>query len=434
MLTYNDLHNYQKRAVEFIKDKKKCALYLDMGLGKTATTLTAIKELLEESKISKVLIIAPLRVANSTWHKEIENWQHLNNLTYSICTGSEKTRKEALKLKANIYIINRENVQWLYEYTNFKFDCIVIDESSSFKSPKSKRFRALKKVEYNYMIQLSGTPSPNGLEDLWSQIFLLDRGERLGRTYSMYINNYFYSDRYGYNNYIKDSSVVYNLINDITLSMQAKDYIELPDYIKVTTDVEIPCFKKYKEFEKDFILKIKEDEITASTAAVLANKLLQFSNGAIYDENKNFVEIHESKLDVLQDIIEENENSNILVAYNFQSDLKRLQKRFENGIVLDNNEKIIDLWNNKKIKLMFAHPASCSMGLNLQKGGNIIIWFGLTWNLEHYLQFNARLHRQGQEKPVIINHIVAKNTIDEKVIKSLNNKNFNLKDLLLSLV
>lgn len=432
MLTYNDLHEYQKRAVSFIKEKEKCALYLDMGLGKTITTLTAIKELLDECLIRKVLIIAPLRVANSTWHKEIANWQHLENLTYSICTGSEKQRKDALAKNVDIYIINRENTQWLFE-NKYSFDCIILDESSSFKSPKAKRFKAIKKANYNYMIQLSGTPSPKGLQDLWSQIVLLDKGERLGRTYSLYMSRYFYPDRWGYNYTVKDPKLIYEQIDDITLSMQAADYIELPAHINVVTEIQIPEFKKYKAFQKEFILRIKEEEITASTAAVLTNKLLQYANGAIYDEDKKFIEIHDAKLDALEEIIEDNKNENILVAYNFQSDLVRLKKRFKHAIQLT-DDKIIADWNANRIKLLLAHPASCGMGLNLQHGGNNIIWFGMTWNLEHYLQFNARLHRQGQIKPVVINHIISKNTIDEKIIYSLNNKNINLKDLLISLI
>lgn len=431
MNTLKDLHSYQIKAVEFILDKKKCALYLDMGLGKTVITLTAILSLIDIKFISKVLVIGPLRVINNVWHNEIQKWEHLKHLTYSLITGNEKQRLEALNQKADIYLINRENTEWLYSQNN-NWDLIVLDESSSFKNASSKRFKALKKFNYNYIVELSGTPSPNNLLDLWSQIYLIDKGIRLGKAMYIYKAKFFFSDYTGYNYKPIHPPHIFDSISDITLSMKAEDYIQLPDKIETTTKVKFSYshMKTYNEIRKEFITNIGNKEITVSTAAVLSNKLLQFCNGAIYDENKNIIEIHNAKLDALEDLIEDNPDENILVAYNYKSDLIRLQKRFKHAIVMDKDGKNIDLWNKGEIKLLLCHPASSGKGLNLQQGGHIIIWFGLTWNLEDYLQFNARLYRIGQSKPVIINHIIAENCIDEVIMKVLNNKNVNQNILL----
>ncbi len=423
------LHHYQLKAIDFILAKKKCALYLGMGLGKTVITLTAIQKLLDEFAISKILVIAPLKVTNHVWHEEIKKWDHLKHLTWSIITGNEKNRLLALHQKVDIYLINRENVPWLYSGKKTKWDMIVLDESSSFKNPTSKRFKALKKFTYEYMVQLSGTPAPNGLLDIWSQIYALDGGIRLGKTMNNYKSRHFISDYYGYKFTPIDPSNIYRLIQDITLSMQTEDYIQLPARINVITKVTIGSYPIYKKLEKEFIALINATEITTLNAATLTNKLLQFCNGAIYDENKNIIEIHNSKLEALNDIIEDNCNDNILVAYNFQSDLKRLLKRFPDAIVMDDKGKNIDLWNEGKIKLFLCHPASAGKGLNLQNGGNIIIWFGLTWNLEDYTQFNARLYRQGQIRSVIINHIIAENCIDEQIMKVLEMKDLTQQSL-----
>lgn len=415
-------HDYQLRSIKFIKDKKRCALYLGMGLGKTLISLTSIQQLLEESKINKVLIIAPLRVANSVWHNEILKWDHLKNLTYCICTGSSKQRLKALSENVNIYIINRENVSWLLENNLNKFDMIILDESSSFKNPSSARFKALKKFKYEYLIELTGTPSPNGLLDIWSQIYLLDKGERLGKSFYEYKFNHFVSDYMGYNFTPRDPNKIYSLISDITMSMKVEDYLCLPNKIELKTIVDIPCIDKYKELKKKLILEINNSHITSFNAGVLSNKLLQFCNGAIYDELGETIELHSAKIDALIDIIDNNPNENFLIAYNYKSDLVRLKNKFKHAIVLDNQDQIIKDWNEGKIKLLLCHPASAGKGINLQHGGNIIIWFGLTWNLEDYLQFNARLYRQGQQKPVIINHIIAKDCIDEIVLQSLQKK------------
>ena len=416
-----NLHLYQQRAIIFIKDKKKCALYLGMGLGKTVITLTSISDLLDEFAIAKILIIAPKQVANNVWHTEIAKWDHLKHLSFVIVTGKEKI--EALKKDVSIYITNRESVVWLYEQKAINWDMIVIDESSSFKSPSAKRFKYLKKFKYEYMVQLSGTPSPNGLLDLWSQIYLLDHGKRLGKAMYIYKQNHFNSDFMGYKFTPKNPDNIHKAISDITLSMKSEDYLELPPRINVITTLDNPEYDKYKELEKEFIVMLRSHEITTFNAATLTGKLLQWCNGAVYDEFKNTIHVHDAKLNALQGIIEDNPAENILVAYNFNSDLKRLLKRFKTAVQLDGSQEVITRWNTKDIKLLLAHPASSGKGLNLQQGGNIIVWFGLTWNLEDYLQFNSRLHRQGQGKPTVINHIVIKDSIDEVILKKLDSKN-----------
>lgn len=417
------LHKYQERGVAFIKEKKKCALHLGMGLGKTALTLTAIKDLIADGSIKKVLIIAPKHVANSVWHSEIEKWEDFKHLTYSIVTGSIDNKLLALKKDVNIYITNRDSVSWLFKLKKRICDMIVVDESSSFKNPSSKRFNHLKKFKYKYMVQLSGTPAPNGLLDLWSQTYLLDTGERLGKSIYAYKQTHFIGDFFGYKFIPKNPDVIYKRISDIVLSMQTEDYLDLPERIDTEIKVDNPELEKYKELKKEFILAIKDQKITAANAAVLTGKLLQFCNGAMYDKDKNTVHIHNAKLDALQDIIDDNPNETILVAYNFKSDLERLKDRFKGAVKLDGSDNIINRWNKREIKLLLAHPASCGKGLNLQGGGNIVVWFGLTWNLEDYLQFNARLHRQGQNKPTIINHIVMKDCVDEIVLSRLKDKN-----------
>lgn len=427
---YKQLHSYQLKAIDYIIDKKRCALYLGMGLGKTIVALTAITELLNKRIVEKVLIIGPLRVVNNVWHTELQKWYHTKDLKYSIVTGTAKQRIEALEQKADLYLINRENINWLHEYDYTEWDVIILDESSSFKNASSKRFKALKTFKYTYMIQLTGTPSPNGMLDLWSQIYLLDQGKRLGKAIYIYTQNYFIPDYHGYNLTCRDPEIIYKKISDITLSMNSKDYLTLPPKIDLTTYVDIGKHSLYKELKKEFLATIESKDIVAVNAAVLTGKLLQFCNGAIYDADKNIIEIHDAKLDALEEIIEGNPNENILVAYNFRSDLKRIKARFKSAVILDKEGTQIAAWNEGKIKLLLCHPASSGKGLNLQAGGNTIIWFSLTWNLEDYLQFNARLHRQGQLKPVVINHIIAKGCIDEMVMKMLTEKEMSLNSLL----
>jgi SNF2 family DNA or RNA helicase len=448
MKNKNNLHNYQLECIDKIKSIKKCALHLDMGCGKTIITLTAISDLLKENLVKRVLIIAPLQVAKNVWHKELSSWDHTKDITYSICVGTKTKRDKAFKQNSQIYITNREIVPDLLDSLNQKiianFDMIVIDEASGFKNAKSKRFKALCKIKTDYLVELTGTPSPNGLIDLWSQIYLLDKGERFEKSMSKFIDkNFNYKTQrnpytrsfFFYDHVPKNTVELFNKISDIAFSLKASDYITLPKRIDLVTFVELDNQREYKDLEKDFILQLQNDSVVAQTQAVLCNKLLQFCNGAIYDEDKNIIELNNSKIDALEDIVENNENENILVAYNFKSDLIRLKKRFPKSEILCNqNIDVVDRWNKGKIKMLLCHPASSAMGLNLQSGGSTIIWFGMTWNLEHYLQFNARLHRQGQIKPVKINHLIAKNCIDERIYQELKSKNAIQENLLKSLL
>lgn len=438
MYNRSDLHSYQNSAVGFINQRQKCGLFLDMGLGKTATTLTVISDFLEDFRIQKVLVIAPLRVANTVWKQEAQKWSHLTHLKISICTGSEGQRLLGLKSDADIYVINRENIPWLVQKLKWKWDMVVVDESSSFKSAKSKRFRALKSVSkyIKSMVLLTGTPSPNGLMDLWSQIFLIDNGERLGRTISNYRSRFFKQSGYMGYDYkpLPDSDEkIKSLIKDICITMKAEDYLELPNRIDINEYIEMPndVMQAYEEFEKEFILTINKDvDIEAPSAATLVNKLLQMCNGAIYDEDGKFHELHDCKLQTMKEIIEDNPNENFLVAYNYKSDLIRLKKAFPKAVILSKPGSELDDWNKGNVRILLAHPASAGHGLNAQKGGSCVIWFGLNWSLELYQQFNARIHRQGQTKPVRIIHIVAKDGIDEQVLKALNSKAKTQEELL----
>lgn len=442
MLSRSDLHHYQLAAIDFIKEKKRCGLFLDMGLGKTTSTLTALSDLLEAKKFKKVLIIAPLRVANSVWKQEAVKWGHLKHLKISICTGDESTRIAALRTPADIYVINRENVVWLVNLCgkSWPFKAVVIDESSSFKNPASKRFKALKKAlpVTDYMVLLTGTPSPNGLMDLWSQQYLIDFGKALGRTITAYRDRFFIKDYWGYNYDIKTGAAneIQNLIKPNIISMDAKDYLELPDRIDLIETVEHSkeFMDMYAQFEKDMFSKLPDgEEVEALTAATLAGKLLQWSNGSTYTQDGEWSHLSDAKLDALKDIVEQNPNENLLIAYNFKFDLENLKRCFPKAVVLGKDPKVIEDWNAGKIKMLLAHPASASMGLNLQQGGSMIIWYGITWGLESYLQFNARLHRQGQSKPVRIIHLISKNTIDERVMDVLGDKDATQKSLLKAL-
>jgi len=432
MLDREDLHDYQNYTVNVVLDKKRCGLFLSMGCGKTISSLTAITDLYDSLSINRVLIIAPLRVANTTWHTEARNWGHTRHLTFSIVTGSEKNRIAKLHEDSDVYIINRENIEWLVGFYKKKwpFDCIVIDESSSFKSSSTKRWKALRKIlpETEYLWLLTGTPASNGLLDLWSQIYLLDSGERLGRSMTAYKQRFFESDYMGYKFTPKVGSdtKIHDLIDDISISMKSEDYLELPDRLDSQVAVSIPSKykKQYTQLERELFIELDDGtDIEAGSAAVLSGKLHQFCNGTTYtDDSGNWVEIHKAKLEALSDIIEDNPDENILVAYNYKSDLERLTKKFKNAVVMDKQGEAVDRWNNGEIKLLLAHPASASMGLNLQHGGSMIVWFGLTWSLEYYQQFNARLHRQGQGKPVRIIHLVASGCIDEKILRVIGEK------------
>lgn len=442
MLSRENLHGYQERAVAFIQEKRRCGLFLDMGLGKTSSTLTAISDLRDSFAIHKVLVIAPLRVANSVWAQETRKWAHLKHLKVSVCTGSQKARLTALQADADVFVINRENIDWLVENTKkWPFDMVVIDESSSFKNASSQRFKALRRVlpQTEYMVLLTGTPSPNGLLDIWSQMYLIDFGHSLGRTMGAFKQRFFEPDYMGYKFTPREGAAdkIHDLMASTVIHMSAEDYLELPSRIDLIERVDLatPMLDRYKDFEKTLFTELEDgQEIEAMTAAVLANKLLQYANGAMYtNEDGRWSLVHDEKLDRLGEIIEDNQGENILIAYNYRSDLERLKKRFPEAVVLDKSQETIDRWNRGEIKMLLAHPASAGHGLNLQGGGATIVWFGLTWSLELYQQFNARLHRQGQTKPVKILHVIARKTIDERVLDVLSSKNATQKQLLAAL-
>ena len=426
-------HNYQNYAKNFILAHKVSALFLDCGLGKTITTLTAINELMYDSfEISKVLIIAPLRVAQSTWKEEIEKWDHLNLLRYSIAVGDEKERIRALKQTSDIYIINRENVDWLVTKSgiDFNFDMLIIDELSSFKSHTSKRFKSLLKIRpyFKRVVGLTGTPSSNGLMDLWAEFRVLDLGERLGRYITHYRNEYFLPDKrngaviFSYKPQKNAEERIYRRLADMTISMKSTEYLKMSELIlnELEINLDEEDQTKYKKFKKEMVMTIQEKEIDAINAASLSNKLIQLANGSIYDEDKKFYEVHNKKLDKLEEIIESANGKPVLVAYWFKADKERIEKRFKVREIKTADD--IKQWNMGMINLALIHPASAGHGLNLQSGGSTLVWFSLTWSLELYQQTNARLYRQGQKDTVVIHHLITKNTIDEDIMKSLKRK------------
>lgn len=431
-MRYN-AHDYQKYATKFILQHPIAAVFLEMGLGKSVITLTALFDLiLDQFVIGKVLVIAPLRVARDTWPSEIQKWDHLKGLKYSVVVGTAAERKAALMQQADVYIINRENVDWLVTKSGipFRFDMIVIDELSSFKSWQAKRFKSLLKVRpyVKRIVGLTGTPSSNGLMDLWAEFRVLDLGQRLGRYITHYRNAYFTPDKrnaeviFSYKPLPGAEDQIYKRIEDITISMKSCDYLKLPECVIN----EVPVFMSEKEqevydsFRDDMVAKIKDKEIDAVNAAVLSGKLLQMANGAVYDDEKNSLLIHDRKLDALEDLIDGANGKPVLVAYWYQHDAERIKSRFDVREI--KTSKDITDWNNGDIPVAIIHPASAGHGLNLQTGGSTLIWFGLTWSLELYQQTNARLHRQGQTDTVIIHHIIAKGTIDENVMKALRQK------------
>ena len=429
-------HKYQKYAIDFIKQHNISALLLDMGLGKTAISLTAVNDLMFDSfEVHKVLIIAPLRVARFSWGAEIRKWDQLKNLRYSIIVGTEKERRAALQQKADIYIINRENLPWLIENSKFDYDMVVVDELSSFKNYQAKRFKALMKVRPSVkrIVGLTGTPSSNGLMDLFAEFKLLDMGERLGRFIGQYRTAYFQPDKmngmvvYSYKPLPGAEEKIYEKISDITISMKATDHLQMPALISSCYEVELSAAErqKYEQLKKDLVLPIGDDEITAANAAALSGKLCQLANGAIYDDDNKTVRIHDRKLDALEDIIESMNGRPLLVAYWFKHDFDRIAERLSELKVpfskLDTDESIVK-WNSGEIPVALIHPASAGHGLNLQSGGSALVWFGITWSLELYQQTVARLWRQGQKHTVVIQHIITKNTIDENIMAALEKK------------
>ena len=438
-LNRDDLHEYQKYGVDFIINNPISALMLECGLGKTITTLTAVSDLMYDYfEISKVLIIAPLRVGLSVWKQECDKWEQLKYLRCSIAVGSVSERQKAMQSDADVYIINRENVEWLVKNYPFDFDMVVIDELSSFKSHQSKRVRALRKVrpKVGRIVGLTGTPVPNGLMDLWAEINLLDMGERLGRYITRYRDEYFKPDKrngaivYSYKPLPDAEERIYGKISDICVSMKAADYLEMPE--RVDNIIEVGMNDKetamYKRLEKEMLLPFADGDIDAVNAASLSNKLLQLANGAVYDENGKVRKIHSRKLDELEDLIEAANGKPVLVYYSYKHDRDRISERFNAREIKD--DKDISEWNAGKIQLAIAHPASCGHGLNLQSGGSTIVWFGLTWSLELYQQANARLYRQGQKNTVVVHHIITKGTVDEKVMTALKNKDIGQASLM----
>ena len=434
-------HSYQEYAIRYIETHPISALLIDMGLGKTSITLTAIRNLLFDSfEVCKVLVIAPLRVAKNTWTDEIKKWEHLSTLTYSLIIGNENERLSALNEKADIYIINRENVDWLVNKSGYKFDfdMVVIDELSSFKNHQSKRFKSLMKVRplVKRIVGLTGTPSSNGLMDLFAEFKILDMGKRLGYFIGQYRNTYFKPDKmngpivYSYKPLPNAENAIYEKISDITVSMKANEYLKMPELVTSNYVAELSDSEKnqYDEMKKSLVLEITDGEITASNSASLSNKLCQLSNGAIYDDEQNIVEIHDRKLEALEDIIESMNGKPLLIAYWYRHDLERIKSRFSVREI-KTSEDISD-WNDGKIPVALIHPASAGHGLNLQSGGSTLVWFGLTWSLELYQQTNARLYRQGQKNTVVIQHIIAKGTIDEQILKALQRKDKTQSDLI----
>ena len=443
----SNLHNYQRTSVDHIMNNTHCGLFLDMGLGKTVSTLTAIERLsYRELSVDTVLVVAPKRVAETVWSDEIAKWSHLKDLTFSKVIGTEKKRKAALRVKADIYLISRDNLAWLcgqYGGNMLPMDMLVIDELSGFKNHASLRFKALKKVQPSFkrVVGLTGTPAPNGLIDLWAPMFLLDRGRRLGQSITFYRDNYFrlkYSG-HGYEVLEDSSQKIYRAIEDICISMKSEDYLELPERIDTFINIEFPAdlMKRYLDFEREKVLEAYgsfDAEITAMNAAALSNKLLQFAGGAIYDEEKVVHEIHNLKLDAAEEFVEAANGKPVLIAYTFKHELARLLVKLKkyNPVQMSTDQHIKD-WNAGKIQVMLMHPASGGHGLNLQEGYSSALWFSLNWSLELYQQFNKRLHRQGREYPVNIAHLIALGTYDEKVKLTLDGK-CSVQDVLMEAV
>lgn len=437
------LHGYQERMISHICTVPRSALWAEMGTGKSISTLTALRDLTKTLDVNRVLIVAPLRVAKTVWTDEIKQWPHVGDLDAKILAGLHPTtrRQAVFKDRSTIHIINRELIPWMVDELgkNWPYDTVVLDESSSFKNHTSKRWRALRKVTpyIHRLIELTGTPAPNGYLDLWAQIALLDGGQRLGRTYSQYRDRFFTSDYMGFNWTLKDGAreQIDALISDLCLSMRSEDYLELPPVVNNIIRVDLPpsARKAYKELERDFVLAVDSGEILAANAAALTNKLQQVASGFVYDEEKVPHLLHDEKLDALEEIIESTGGNPVLVAYTFVADVKRILKRFPKAEVLDKNPQTIERWNRGEIGILVAHPASAGHGLNIQHGGSTLVWYGLPWALELYQQMNARLHRQGQTKGVVIHHIVASDTVDETVVAALDRKSVTQNELLKAL-
>lgn len=433
-------YDYQRTATKWILQHPRCGLFLDMGLGKTVSTLTALQELIDDCEISRTLVVAPKKVAETTWSTEAAKWNHLRGLKVVRVMGTEKKRKMALSEKADVYVIGRDSFVWLVgQYGGMlPFDVLVIDELTSFKSAKSERFKAMRIAvpTVKRVIGLTGTPAPNGLIDLWAQMYCLDQGQRLGKSITKYRETYF--ETHKWNNIIVRcdvkkgcDTIIRNKIADICLSMQAKDYLQLPALLTHTEQVQLSpaTMAKYTQFEKEKVLEFTDEHagepanILANSAAGLMNKLSQFANGAVYDEDKAVHEIHSEKLEKLREIVEATNGSSVLVFYQYKHDIARIQKKLKGyRVEVYQGEKQLTDWNNGKIDVLLAHPASTAFGLNMQQGGHYIVWFGTGWNLELYQQANARLHRQGQQYPVTVYKLVCTGTVDERASAALESK------------
>lgn len=425
-------HNYQQFATSFILEHPISCLMLDMGLGKTVITLTALWQLaLDSFDVSRILVIAPKRVAEDTWPKELSKWEHLSGLDATLVMGTQAEREAALRQQTFLYIINRENVSWLVANHPWDFDMVVIDELSSFKSNQAQRFKAMKKVRplVSRIVGLTGTPAPNSLLDLWPEMYLMDMGQRLGRFIGGFRDRFFTPDKrnreiiYSYKPREGAEEAIYSLISDICISMKAVDYLDMPELIMNRVEVSMDSRERkiYEDFQRDMVVSLQGEELDAVNAAALSGKLTQMANGAVYGENRKVLHIHDRKLDALEDLMEAANGKPLLVAYWYEHDLQRIKARFKNARCIDTTQDIDD-WNAGKIPLALIHPASAGHGLNLQEGGCTIVWFGLTWSLELYQQLNARLWRQGQKHTVVIHHIVTKGTHDEDVLRALDNK------------
>lgn len=431
-------HGYQRYCIDRVITDPAIGLFLDMGLGKTVSTLTAINDLIyDRFQVSKVLVVAPKKVAEATWSQEVAKWDHLRLLRVSTVIGSAAKRIRALATPADIYVINRENVTWLVDYyrNDWPFDMVVLDESSSFKNPQAKRFKSLKLVRSRIrrIVELTGTPAPNSLMDLWAQVYLLDGGERLGKTITGYRERYFVPDArnaqqvFSYKPKRETEQAVHELISDICISMKAEDYLQLPDLVSVNVPIVLdgPAKKAYERMEREMLLEVDDEMIDAGSAAVLSNKLLQLCNGAIYDADHGVHEIHNCKLDAFLELVEGLSGKPALVFYAFQHDRDRIVKALsKSGLCVRQYQKPQDAddWNAGKIDILLAHPASTAYGLNLQQGGNHVIWYGLTWSLELYQQANKRLHRQGQTEKVIVHNLTVVGGMDEDVMAALDGK------------
>ena len=439
-------HDYQVYASEYIKEHDAAAVFLECGLGKTSITLTAIHDLMfDRFEIHKVLVIAPIRVAKMSWPDEIKKWDHTSDLRYSVAVGTEAERMAALEARADIYLINRENVQWLVEKSGlpFDYDMVVVDELSSFKNWQAKRFKALMKVrpKVKRIVGLTGTPSSNGLMDLFAEYKLLDMGQRLGRFIGQYRNRYFVPDKtnghvvYSYKLLPGAEEAIYDRISDITISMKSADHLKMPELVNSRYMVRLdePELVKYERMKRDLLLQLPEGEVTAANAAALSGKLSQMANGAVYSDDGTYETIHDRKLDALEDIIEAANGKPVLAAYWYQHDLERIQERLSElkvGCARLDKERNIRRWNEGEVPVGLIHPASAGHGLNLQSGGNILVWFGLTWSLELYQQTVARLWRQGQKETVSVIHILAAKTIDEQIMHALETKDHTQRALI----